>query len=613
MIRWLALSQPDPRKALAELVQNSLDAGARHVRVTRRREKGRPCLKILDDGEGVIPEMDRTEALRYIATHIGHSRKRSLTPQERLALMTQGQYGIGLLGFWSLGQTLELRTSVVGQKPHRLILRRDRPTFLIEPLRLRLPVDERWTEVVVSDLHKEALAVLVGRRAADYMAAELRGQLLGRDVDLIVEDRMSRGRTQKIIPVRPPLFLGQRIEGLGPLELADHPPIRLEIYLAGNANDRDGTGQGIAACSSGTKVADSFDELACLGLDHAPWTDSRLQGLVDFPALQVAPGSRRGVLVDAAAIDFANALRSMEPTLLGILEALEQSHAREVDRNIIRDLQRAFRDFYRHQPRYALLPVRPYPDLADRGAGPDAAADSAARKNPGAEATVTDTPPAKATQVAALLPPGPLAAVRVRPAALRIQCSATRRVTATGLDAVDRVVETAVDFAWEVVGLVGSLSRAEKPAAGQIEFDAAAAPADGALIVRARQGEHTATAEIPVAVVEEIPSRRSNEGIPEPHLVQHAGAAWRSRMRDGIWEVNSAHREYDAVAGRPALKLRYLALLFAKEVVLRSSQDPRLEKPLEQLVEVAAYADRNLASKRRGRPKRSSTTSSEAH
>jgi hypothetical protein len=41
-------------------------------------------------------------------------------------------------------------------------------------------------------------------------------------------------------------------------------------------------------------------------------------------------------------------------------------------------------------------------------------------------------------------------------------------------------------------------------------------------------------------------------------------------------------------------------MLFAKEVVLRSSQDPRLEKPLEQVVEVAAFADQNLAG-RRGR------------
>lgn len=78
-------------------------------------------------------------------------------------------------------------------------------------------------------------------------------------------------------------------------------------------------------------------------------------------------------------------------------------------------------------------------------------------------------------------------------------------------------------------------------------------------------------------------------------------AAWRSRLVDGRWQVNSGHREFRAIADRPTLKLRYLALLFAKEVVLRSSQDPRLEAPLEQLVEVAAYADRRLVGRPRGR------------
>jgi hypothetical protein len=101
LIRWLAYSQPDPRKALAELVQNSLDAGARNVRITRQRVKGLPSLRIWDDGDGVIPEYERADALRFIATNIGHSRKRNLSLQERHTLMTQGQYGIGLLGLSS--------------------------------------------------------------------------------------------------------------------------------------------------------------------------------------------------------------------------------------------------------------------------------------------------------------------------------------------------------------------------------------------------------------------------------------------------------------------------------------------------------------------------------
>jgi hypothetical protein len=80
LIRWLARSQSDPRKALAELVQNSIDANARRAVIERRRLRRGPALAIRDDGEGIIPERDREEALRTIATNIGHSRKRGLSP-----------------------------------------------------------------------------------------------------------------------------------------------------------------------------------------------------------------------------------------------------------------------------------------------------------------------------------------------------------------------------------------------------------------------------------------------------------------------------------------------------------------------------------------------------
>jgi Histidine kinase-, DNA gyrase B-, and HSP90-like ATPase len=52
LIRWLARSQSDPRKAVAELVQNSIDAQARHVLIERRRLRGGPAIVVRDDGEG---------------------------------------------------------------------------------------------------------------------------------------------------------------------------------------------------------------------------------------------------------------------------------------------------------------------------------------------------------------------------------------------------------------------------------------------------------------------------------------------------------------------------------------------------------------------------------
>jgi hypothetical protein len=124
----------------------------------------------------------------------------------------------------------------------------------------------------------------------------------------------------------------------------------------------------------------------------------------------------------------------------------------------------------------------------------------------------------------------------------------------------------------------------------------------GTLAALARSGALEVGAEARVEVVDELAAGR-DEGIPEPELVDSPGAAWRSRIVDGRWQVNSGHAEYRGIADRPALKLRYLALLFAKEVVLRSAGDPRLEAPLEQLVEIAAYADRRLAAARAGRRK----------
>jgi hypothetical protein len=592
LVRLLAMSQSDPRKALAELVQNSLDAGARTVRVVRRREKGRTALTVWDDGEGVIPELERPEALRYIATHIGHSRKRSLTPKERFQLLTQGQYGIGLLGFWSLGEMMEMRTSVPGQRPHRLVLHREREDYLIEPLRGRLPIDERWTEIVVADLHREAMPALLGRRAAEYLGVELRGQLLAREVRLVVEDHIARGQAPKVLNVRPRRFLGERLEGLSRLEVPGHPPIQIELYLRGDGEE-PAAPRGVAVYAAGTLVADGFDELGALDLDHPPWTDPRLTGLVEFPALRAAPGSRRGIVPDEAAGLFARALAVAEPALLVLLESYERRRTQELDREVVRDLQRLFRDFFRQRPRYAALPV----EARDHDEAAAAAPGAPAAAPPPEEAPLPESE--IAPSVAFLFPPGPLAEVKVLPSLLRLECGAERHARARAVDADGRPVDGVLVYAWRLTAGLAELV-AEDDAAAAVTVRAGDRAGAGTLGVVCRSGAIEVQGEARVEIVEHL-QLNADEGVPEPELVDAPGSPWRSRIADGTWQVNSGHPEYRAIADRPPLKLRYLALLFAKEVVLRSGGDPRFEAPLEQLVEVAAYADRRLAAARGGR------------
>jgi hypothetical protein len=228
---------------------------------------------------------------------------------------------------------------------------------------------------------------------------------------------------------------------------------------------------------------------------------------------------------------------------------------------------------------------------AGRAEGPVASEDEAAGE-------LTLTPPPD------LLPPGPLAEVRIVPSPVRIACGAAKLVRGQALDAAGRAVNDPVFFQWSLDPSIGAVS-VRDDAPGRATVIAGAEPRSGSLSVVARsEGREIATS-ADIEVLKELSSGRSGEGIPEPEFVHEPGASWRSRMLDGRWQVNGSHREYRAIVDRPALKLRYLAMLFAKEIVLQNTQDPRFERPLEQLIEVAAYADRRLSEKRgprRGRP-----------
>jgi hypothetical protein len=58
--------------------------------------------------------------------------------------------------------------------------------------------------------------------------------------------------------------------------------------------------------------------------------------------------------------------------------------------------------------------------------------------------------------------------------------------------------------------------------------------------------------------------------------------------------VNAAHRDYLSVEANPRRKLRYLAALLGKEIVLHSYPMPQGGMLLERLVSVMTVAERRL-------------------
>ena len=60
------------------------------------------------------------------------------------------------------------------------------------------------------------------------------------------------------------------------------------------------------------------------------------------------------------------------------------------------------------------------------------------------------------------------------------------------------------------------------------------------------------------------------------------------------WDVNDAHPDYVTLRGEPRARIRYLLLLLAKEIVVRTTGRLDAAETLESLVEVLAHAERNL-------------------
>jgi HSP90 family molecular chaperone len=110
-IRIIALSQSNPLKAIAEFVENSIDAHAKTITITRGRERGEHYLSVRDDGNGVPRDAEALPDFKYVATHICDSIKRRMKADGH-GLGLQGEFGIGLLSFWTVGDRLTMPAPV---------------------------------------------------------------------------------------------------------------------------------------------------------------------------------------------------------------------------------------------------------------------------------------------------------------------------------------------------------------------------------------------------------------------------------------------------------------------------------------------------------------------
>ena len=583
-IRIIALSQSNPLKAIAELVENSIDAHAKTIAITRGREHGEHYLTVRDDGDGVPRDPNGLPDFKYVATHICDSVKRRLKA-DGAGLGLQGEFGIGLLSFWTVGDTLTMTSTSADERVYQMVMSKGDPRYVVKPRRVLF--SERGTELKIRPL-LEGIRGLSGEKIQWYLASELRDRIRNTQVRVTVIDKLARKQYQ----VEPRQFEGRLLHQL-PTVRSPFGEAYGELYLTEPDEDCR-----VALTRDGTRVIADIGTLP--GLERPPWSSRYLQGLIDVPYLNLTPGTRSGIVHDERYGAFVEALVPLEAHLNGLIEAQRRAEEEQASRESLRAIQRAFREAMLVLPReeYDWFDIQSHSPRGSGGGEPPGR-DVEASVVEG-EGGVPEPSGGKLTQRQFFDYAGPLHAVVISPAASTLAVSRRRRLRALPRDRSRRRVEQDLTFTWEIVqggGMLLSTSDQE------VSFEAPASPVLVRLSVAVSQRDIRCSAEALITVTDSLdvaigPTVVNARGLPGYTFERAAGELWRSRFdaERNLIVVNSGHRDFVFATRSRALQLRYLVRLYVKELVLKNFAGQSAEQVAERMIELSLYVEEKLKS-----------------
>ena len=403
-----------------------------------------------------------------------------------------------------------------------------------------------------------------------------------------VIDKLAR----KQLEVEPRQFDGRLLHQL-PSVRTSYGDAYVELYVTEPAESSR-----VALYRSGTRVVEVLGSLP--GLEHAPWTSSYLEGLIDVPFLNVTPGTRSGIIHDERYAALCEALGPLEEHLNALIAEQQRAEEEQASQQLMRAIQRAFRE--------ALLALPPeeydWFDVHARSARRGEARRSGENgKALGAlpEDQVlgaAEPEPAAEPQRQFFEHAGPLFSVVVSPAASTIAVNASRYFKALPRDRSRRRVTDDLQFRWEIIEGGGTLASEHDQ---EISFQAPATPGLVRLGATVRQRDVTCSAEALITVTDSlVPYTGSGvtdaRGLPGYTFERASGELWRSRFdaTRNVIVVNNGHRDFVFASRTQALKLRYLVRLYVKELVLRNFSGVPGDQLLERMIELSLYTEDKL-------------------
>jgi hypothetical protein len=540
---------------------------------------------VKDDGEGVRTNADGEPDFHYVATHVCDSIKRQLKTQGARGL--QGEFGIGLLSFWTLGDELMLTSAGDDGRAWQMHLRKGDPSYRITQRPALFP--EPGTEVLIRGI-LPGIKNFSGEKIQWYLASELRDRIRHSGVSIRVVDRTARADFK----VEPRKFEGRLLH-----ELDGALPAQSEVYAELYLHAHSPT-NAVSLYRSGTRVLENIAELEAFA--RVPWTSGYVQGIIDASFLNLTPGTRLGVIHDAALARLVDELEPLEKRLAKIIEDQQRAEEERASRDVLRSVQGALKEAL------LALPAEEYdwfdlhrgegkrrPRTTAEGAPGEAAAqpEALALSMDGPEYLEESEPQRQFFEYA-----GPLFSVVISPTSSVVEVGGLRALRAVARDRARRVVDQNLAFAWKVLDGEGTLEPADSEIAN---FHAGNEPGLTRVEVVVTQGDIVCTAEAQITVSASLVSKTGSgdstyQGLPGYTYHKAAGELWRSRFdaERNLVVINNGHRDFVYAARSKMLKLRYICRLFAKELVLKNFVGIPQDQLLERLLELTLYTEENL-------------------
>jgi hypothetical protein len=545
-------TQSDPQKAIAELIENSIDAKSKTINIIRHRYNGEVEILIKDDGEGVKPGLDGSPDMDRIPTEICKSFKKQL--DEHLKEGIQGEFAIGLLGFAAIGDNLEM-ISRTNESPKTKFLKLKANSLNYDSGIYKDRLDVCGTIIHISPVHENIQQRLTAEKLNKYLGEELRERIRQSQVRIFIEDQIGR---KVELEVKPQDFKGDKISQISKVKtVSGNIHFRLFIPQQGEKGK-------VSVYRHGTKIIDDITEIQ--ELNHEPWNTNNLEGMIDSKFINVPPGTRKGIVPDKHFTEFIDAVKSQEKQLIHIIEKALEKREQEMSKDLIKSLRDSFQEIMK--------------DLSSEYNWFDSKGEISIVK-PGLPIRERESE----TKFKIRVSLGPLEYITITPKVSQIEPNERKKYIVRAWTLNDELIPIGVDYRWSVKPLnLCSLEAIND----ECYLTASADEGEVKLTVVASLHKITKQESIDILILSKS-NKKVAGGFPIPKGIYMPSEKWRSRWNSSVntLEYNTGHEDYLKAEqkGKKNL-LRYMGLLYAKQLVLHNFKTSGEESVMERMIEV---------------------------